>query len=36
MDLQIPVLGLLSSAWAVICVGLGARSGAAIRASSCP
>lgn len=36
MDLQIPVLGLLSSAWAVICVGLGARSGLAIRASSVP
>lgn len=36
MDLQIPVLGLLSSAWAVICVGLGAHSGRAIRASSSP
>ena len=36
MDLQIPVLGLLSSAWAVICVGLGAHSGRAIRASSYP
>ena len=36
MDLQIPVLGLLSSAWAVICVGLGAHSGCAIRASSSP
>ena len=36
MDLQIPVLGLLSSAWAVICTGLGARSGRAIRASSFP
>ena len=31
MDLQIPVLGLLSSAWAVICVGLGEHSGRAIR-----
>jgi len=36
MDLQIPVLGLLSSAWAVICTGLGAHSGRAIRASSSP
>jgi len=34
MDLQIPVLGLMSSAWAVICTGLGAHSGRAIRASS--
>ena len=32
MDLQIPVLGFLSSAWAVICVGLGAHSGRAIHA----
>ena len=30
-DLQVPVLGLMSSAWAVICTGLGARSGSAIR-----
>ena len=36
MDLQIPVLGLLSSAWAVICVGLGSNSGRAIRASTSP
>jgi len=36
LDLQIPVLGLLSSSWAVICVGLGAHSGCAIRASSSP
>ena len=35
-DLQIPVLGLMSSAWSVISVGLGAHSGRAIRASSCP
>ncbi len=34
MDLQIPVLGLLSSAWAVICVGLGAHSGRAIHAAA--
>ena len=36
LDLQIPVLGLLSSAWAVICVGLGEHSGHAIHASSSP